>query len=466
MGYDLLFRKANTVHTFLIDYLDERSEYSHTVKSRRDQIDHEKLCGKVAKGLDYFSKEKTFGRVYAGGFFRERLAYKFGKVQSKVPKDDVKRATSKLIQQHSKDKRLYRGAYGHHCIISMRSELMKEIEDQGGCIDEALSRALKNSMTSFQKQFHPNDKIGFAFGIHHDTQHRHAHIFIHNRTEKGDHVAMSNPLKGLYDPKPRLNQVGFMKEQMEIEGKKILRDLKKPRLKQQHKIRRALTDKPGYDFNDLLKVEEDLNKTWTDIKDVNAEKISIKRSYEDIQKKLLYDCDMKKESISKLFEMANNVKTFNQRTKDFRDMNYKLFQSPVSRTILDMSRLFIRHRSDIIYENINHLSKRRKEQFKILSEIKAKYENVITELNSEKKVALNKAESLTKDHNKLLKALPLLQKISSSPDKKNVYKKALQVFKKNQDFEGFYSSLKSISNNRPHVKSRGQSHEQKRRQHI
>ena len=47
MTYNLLFRKAATVKTFLIDYLDERSDYSHVVKSRRDQVDHEKICGEV-----------------------------------------------------------------------------------------------------------------------------------------------------------------------------------------------------------------------------------------------------------------------------------------------------------------------------------------------------------------------------------------------------------------------------------
>jgi hypothetical protein len=50
---------------------------------------------------------------------------------------------------------------------------------------------MKKVMRRFNERYHPNDSIGYAYGIHHDTAHLHVHAAICPRTENGSYVGCS-----------------------------------------------------------------------------------------------------------------------------------------------------------------------------------------------------------------------------------------------------------------------------------
>jgi hypothetical protein len=57
--------------------------------------------------------------------------------------------------------------------------------------DIVLRSSLKTVLNRFQQQFHPPDSIGYAYGLHHDTDNLHAHVAICPRTAKGHYVGLS-----------------------------------------------------------------------------------------------------------------------------------------------------------------------------------------------------------------------------------------------------------------------------------
>jgi hypothetical protein len=54
-----------------------------------------------------------------------------------------------------------------------------------------LRSSLKTVLNRFQQWFHPKDSIGYAYGLHHDTDKLHAHVAICPRTAKGQYVELS-----------------------------------------------------------------------------------------------------------------------------------------------------------------------------------------------------------------------------------------------------------------------------------
>ena len=50
---------------------------------------------------------------------------------------------------------------------------------------------MKKVMRRFNESFDPNDSIGYAYGIHHDTANLHVHVAICPRTENGSYVGCS-----------------------------------------------------------------------------------------------------------------------------------------------------------------------------------------------------------------------------------------------------------------------------------
>jgi hypothetical protein len=451
MEYKLLFRKARTVKEYRVDYLDETSEFSHQVKARRSKserdYDHEEICGEIKKNLDYFTKEETFGNIYAGGFIRENIVKSIGSAPENLDKDTIKNMISKEIKSHSDKNGSYRGAFGHHCIISMSKDLMSEIEDNGGNIDYYLSKAMKRSLLNFQKEFHPGQKIGYAFGIHHDTAHRHVHIFIHNRTEKpdgskGDHVAMSNPLKGRVDSKPRLDQIGFVKEQMEIQAKWIIADLKRNnQLKQTHNIKSAISNEVHkFQFDIVRKVEESLNKSQARVYELNKEKFEMKQRYNDVVTKVLGQSKISQKKIDELISIAHDIKKVRETTNTLGKFSGMIASSPSNRMLLKMSRTFTDSRQKEVSQQISSLIDQNKERILFLKKFKEAYMMEVNRINLEKNLTYQKIESEKRRHQKAVDVLPLLQEAAQkSPSTLMI---AQQNYKHHQDLDILESYLK------------------------
>ena len=70
----------------------------------------------------------------------------------------------------------------HRLVFSMSKEQNDALTDAGINPDQVLHSTMKKVMRKFNERFHPNDSIGCAYGIHHDTANLHVHVAICPRT--------------------------------------------------------------------------------------------------------------------------------------------------------------------------------------------------------------------------------------------------------------------------------------------
>ena len=229
MEYGLLFRKTSTCYKNPdIEYLDETSDYKLKVMAKSKGVSVEDLRARneeINKSINYLTKE-NHGRVYAGGFLRDMLLSKRAIAPEKWSNDVRKKAIKSSIYKNIRQFGSYRRSLGHKLVFSLSSDLEERLGKANLNVDEILRKEVKKIMYQFQKKFHPGEKIGFAWGIHHDTKHRHIHIYLCNRTDKGTHVAMSSPLQGRRRKYYQKNQIGYMKEQVMKSQQRMLEQVK------------------------------------------------------------------------------------------------------------------------------------------------------------------------------------------------------------------------------------------------
>ena len=267
MEYGLLFRKTSTCYKHPdIEYLDETSDYRLRIKAKDLGISFEELKQKndnVAQSISYLTKE-NHGRVYAGGYIRDGLLSKKGMAPEKWNNTIRKKAITAEVFKTTRRYGTYRGGLGHKMVFSVSDEMADKIENSGLKLDDLLGREVKKIMYEFQNKFHPGEKIGFAWGIHHDTKHRHVHIYLCNRTDKGTHVALSNPLKGRRDKRFRKNQIGFIKERCVAAQKRMLAQAERVNtnnLPKKHSDFKIEHKKPKTIPKNLIQKEAQLEKT-------------------------------------------------------------------------------------------------------------------------------------------------------------------------------------------------------------
>ena len=228
MKYGIIFKKTSTCYANPdIEYLDETSDYKLRILCKQGKITMEEYRIKhdeLERSISYLTKE-NHGRVYAGGFIRDALLEKKAMAPEKWDNEARKKAIKSAVRQSTKHFGAYRGALGHKLVFSVSDELTQKVEDAGLNLDNVLGREVKRIMYEFQHKFHRGEKIGFAWGIHHDTDHRHAHVYLCNRTNKGKHVAMSCQLKGRKPDPTRKDQMGYVKERCEAAQQRILQQV-------------------------------------------------------------------------------------------------------------------------------------------------------------------------------------------------------------------------------------------------
>ena len=87
-------------------------------------------------------------------------------------------------------------------------------------------------MRSFQENFHPGDSVGYSYGLHHDTDNLHAHVFIHPRTRQGEFVGMSEQLQRLASrgaASRHKNQLRFVREAAGRRAAQVIREIPDPK---------------------------------------------------------------------------------------------------------------------------------------------------------------------------------------------------------------------------------------------
>ncbi|MFZ2656659.1 MAG: hypothetical protein WAX69_17125 [Victivallales bacterium] len=214
--YGLLFKKTSTCKCTDIEYLDENS----LLKSQYDSIRQKKSISqaetersRLINSIEYLDKEDT-GKVYAVGFLRERILSSGDTAPETWDNGIRKKKIRTEIEKHIRDYGAYGGTIAHKMIFSMSEEFKNLLVSKGVNPDKILIFRMKKVLSEFQKEFYPGEKIGYAYGIHHDTSHPHIHVFLCNRTDKGSHIALSCPLKGRRDIKPRKNQIEFIQKEL------------------------------------------------------------------------------------------------------------------------------------------------------------------------------------------------------------------------------------------------------------
>ena len=73
----------------------------------------------------------------------------------------------------------------------MSREMHDKLVDAGISPDRVLRSTTKKIMGKFNARFHPADSIGYAYGIHHDTDNLHIHVALCPRTARGAYVGCS-----------------------------------------------------------------------------------------------------------------------------------------------------------------------------------------------------------------------------------------------------------------------------------
>jgi hypothetical protein len=91
--------------------------------------------------------------------------------------------------------------------------------------DQVLHSTMKKVMRRFNEKFHPNDSIGYAYGIHHDTANLHVHVAVCPRTANGSYVGCST---SRYTQSKHKKQMDCIKSWFEIENSRWERILSSP----------------------------------------------------------------------------------------------------------------------------------------------------------------------------------------------------------------------------------------------
>jgi hypothetical protein len=79
----------------------------------------------------------------------------------------------------------------HRLVFSMSREMHDKLVNAGINPDRVLQSTTKRIMEKFNEWFHPADSIGYAYGIHHDTDDLHVHVALCPRTARGAYVGCS-----------------------------------------------------------------------------------------------------------------------------------------------------------------------------------------------------------------------------------------------------------------------------------
>lgn len=228
-----------------LEYLDETSERKVSIRMRQDSGYEQAGTGKTLKQFaDYASKE-ALGQVHAGGFLHQMIL---------VNSDGSKTSPSKLSNKERKDRisdswfqhiRKFptsseNPVIQHRLIFSMSRELHDKLVGSGISPDRVLQSTMKKVMGKFADRFHANDAIGYAYGIHHDTDNLHVHVALCPRTLKGKYVGCSMSHTTVSGNK---NQMTYLRKCFEHENKRWGELLSSPVKLQQHLSERVDCDK-------------------------------------------------------------------------------------------------------------------------------------------------------------------------------------------------------------------------------
>jgi hypothetical protein len=176
-----------------LEYLDEVSSRKISL---RDEAEMEKQIGRKLKGFTSYASKESLGQVHAGGFLHDHIRRNpdgTSTAPTKLSNPERKQRITSAWQLHLTKfpTTAKRPVIAHRMVFSMSREQHDALVDAGLNPDRVLHSSLMIVMRKFAEKFHPADSIGFAYGIHHDTDNLHAHVALCPRTAKGAYVGCS-----------------------------------------------------------------------------------------------------------------------------------------------------------------------------------------------------------------------------------------------------------------------------------
>jgi hypothetical protein len=194
MKNGIIFAHKSTWRSRLdLEYLDEMSQ--RKIAARETLNTKLEIAQKLKQFADYASKE-TLGQVHAGGFLHDLIrvnADGTSTAPSKLTNDERKKRISESLCRHLRKfpSSSENPVIQHRLVFSMSGELHDKLVASGINPDRILHSTMKKAMAKFAERFHPDDAVGYAYGLHHDTDNLHVHVALCPRTAKGAYVGCS-----------------------------------------------------------------------------------------------------------------------------------------------------------------------------------------------------------------------------------------------------------------------------------
>lgn len=262
-----------------LEYLDENSDRKHSARECYGERLEDSAVGKRLKHFaDYASKE-TLGQVHAGGFLHHEISVNLDgsrSAPSQLSNEDRKRRISEawfdLIRSFasSSDNPVIQ----HRLVFTMSTPFHDKLVESGINPDRVLQTTMKKIMRKFADQFHPNDAIGYAYGIHHDTDNLHVHVALCPRSAKGAYVGCSMSRSQASGNK---NQMAYLRTCFERENQRWSQILDSPEKLQEQLSKRMDADKIVFAPRLTSAHMEALRNAQT------AEAIRLQQSYQSIR---------------------------------------------------------------------------------------------------------------------------------------------------------------------------------------
>ncbi len=212
---------------------DEMSQFKYDCDRIGAQKRGQSYAPKPWESLPYLAKEET-GKIHVRGFLHDDVARNADGTfthPTKLTTDEIVRRLNRAWREHAKGSRDTKVTH-HRLVISFSNEFHDTLVAAGRRNpDMALSGMIERAMHSFQDKFHRGDSVGYSYGLHHDTDNLHAHVFIHPRTRDGAFVGLSEQLqkKAARGAQSRhKDQLKFLRERVRHRAGEILKEISDP----------------------------------------------------------------------------------------------------------------------------------------------------------------------------------------------------------------------------------------------
>jgi len=225
-----------------LEYLDENSKRKHAQEA--ETLAESSTRRNLKQFADYASKE-TSGQGLAGGFFHSSILINpdgSRTAPSKLSNTERKRRISAAWFDHMQKfpSSSENPVIQHRLVFSMSETFHDRLVNAGINPDRVLQTTMKKVMRKFADRFHAGDAIGYAYGIHHDTDNLHVHVALCPRTAKGSYVGCSMSRSSSSGNK---NQIAYLMKCFEQENESWNRSLDNPEKLQQRLAERFDADK-------------------------------------------------------------------------------------------------------------------------------------------------------------------------------------------------------------------------------